>query len=300
VMFDANDPTGKTIYAGTSDGVLQTTDNGATWRNFNLDSLPLVQVFDLQQNPQTLLAGTHGRSVWKIDTAGALTADVAVTKVDESQPLGSSVQLGAVTISNPNKVSLNLVAATLGVTNPSLFASVSAEAAGQTVTRTSVGTATTFYFPPGLQVPAEISLEIKFTGILETSSPAVASVTSRGGANRFVSGARIRRAAASRDGLVGMVGVVLLVLVMVAMPGRVPRRLTPMLAMAMLAAVLAITEISCGGDNSGRSSNPGEVLPATTPGTSNQGITQVWLSGQGDSARVTGLPGDLGTTTALP
>jgi photosystem II stability/assembly factor-like uncharacterized protein len=64
VLYDPFDKTGNTIYVGTTVGVLRSGDNGASWANFNANSLPNVQVFDLQRNSQMLVAGTHGRSAW--------------------------------------------------------------------------------------------------------------------------------------------------------------------------------------------------------------------------------------------
>ena len=49
VSFDQNDSSGNTLFAGTSIGVLQSTDLGMTWNNLSLDQLPLVQVYSIAE-----------------------------------------------------------------------------------------------------------------------------------------------------------------------------------------------------------------------------------------------------------
>ncbi len=66
VYFDQNDSTGRTLFAGTSIGIMQSPDLGATWNNLSLDQLPLVQVYSIAEAGTTLTIATHGRGVWQL------------------------------------------------------------------------------------------------------------------------------------------------------------------------------------------------------------------------------------------
>ena len=71
------------LYLGTERGVLFSADAGATWRPLQLN-LPTVAVHDLVVKDDSLVVGTHGRSIWILDdltpvrqlTADVLKADV--------------------------------------------------------------------------------------------------------------------------------------------------------------------------------------------------------------------------------
>ena len=54
------------LYVGTERGVVYSTDDGATWRSLQLN-LPTVPVHDLVVKDQSLVVGTHGRSLWILD-----------------------------------------------------------------------------------------------------------------------------------------------------------------------------------------------------------------------------------------
>jgi photosystem II stability/assembly factor-like uncharacterized protein len=54
------------LYAGTERGVVYSVDDGATWRSLQLN-LPTVPVHDLVVKDQSLVVGTHGRSIWILD-----------------------------------------------------------------------------------------------------------------------------------------------------------------------------------------------------------------------------------------
>ena len=67
ILVDKTDTTGKTLLAGTDAGVYRSTDGGATWTNFNLGTIPQVQVFDIEQNNNgTIFIGTQGRGVFQL------------------------------------------------------------------------------------------------------------------------------------------------------------------------------------------------------------------------------------------
>jgi hypothetical protein len=57
------------LFAGTEFGVFVSLDRGGHWLSLRGDSLPAVQVHDLQIHPRDrdLVAGTHGRSIYILD-----------------------------------------------------------------------------------------------------------------------------------------------------------------------------------------------------------------------------------------
>ena len=61
---------GKTVLAGTDIGVFRSTDLGVSWAPFNLGVIPVVPVFDLEQNLDGVTyAGTHGRGAFELSGA---------------------------------------------------------------------------------------------------------------------------------------------------------------------------------------------------------------------------------------
>ncbi len=54
------------FYLGTERGVMYSTDDGATWELLQLN-LPTVAVHDLVVKDDSLVVGTHGRSIWILD-----------------------------------------------------------------------------------------------------------------------------------------------------------------------------------------------------------------------------------------
>jgi photosystem II stability/assembly factor-like uncharacterized protein len=66
VYFDQNDSSGMTLFAGTSIGIMQSTDLGTTWNDLSLNQLPLVQVYSIAEAGTTLTIATHGRGVWQL------------------------------------------------------------------------------------------------------------------------------------------------------------------------------------------------------------------------------------------
>lgn len=59
------------LYLATERGVLLSTDDGATWRSLKLN-LPTVAVHDLAVSGNSLVVGTHGRSMWILDDTSLL------------------------------------------------------------------------------------------------------------------------------------------------------------------------------------------------------------------------------------
>ena len=70
LMVDANDRTGQTLLAGTDIGVFRSTDLGVSWAPFSLGVIPIVPVFDIEQNLDGVtFAGTHGRGAFELSGA---------------------------------------------------------------------------------------------------------------------------------------------------------------------------------------------------------------------------------------
>jgi uncharacterized protein (TIGR03437 family) len=92
-----------TFYIGTDAGVGISTDNGATWNTLG-DGLPrvVVDALVLQRATRTLLAATHGRSVWQIGVplAGASSQPSITSLVPASADSGSGPFTIAVTGKN--------------------------------------------------------------------------------------------------------------------------------------------------------------------------------------------------------
>jgi len=66
------DPTRRDmLYVGTERGLAFTTDGGATWRSLKLN-MPTVAVHDLVIKDDSLVVGTHGRSIWILDHLGPI------------------------------------------------------------------------------------------------------------------------------------------------------------------------------------------------------------------------------------
>ena len=70
------------LWLGTEGGVHVSLDRGATWLGLRGKSLPAVRVDDLQIHPREhdVILGTHGRSIWILDAAGAFAQLTAETR----------------------------------------------------------------------------------------------------------------------------------------------------------------------------------------------------------------------------
>ena len=83
------------LYAGTENGIYVSADRGKLWAKLNTDSLPTVGVHDIVEQAReiSLVAATHGRSVWVLDDASALsqlTQEVMDKAVHLFQPKSAS------------------------------------------------------------------------------------------------------------------------------------------------------------------------------------------------------------------
>jgi len=300
VLFDANDTSGQTLIAATAAGLLRTTNNGQSWQNFTLN-MPLVQVYSMDQNPNYLLAATHGRSVWVMTTAvpgGAITA----TPVTSSGVAGQSVAGGGIQVSNSSASAGSLLAVTIGVSNPSLFASMVLSGGGGSAQTSAISTATTFHFSPPLTIAAGQSINLSLSAVLAAAPVIPAAGTIVGQSN-----------GAPWSGPTGRTELALLLtgasigLLLLMLPGY--RRWLPVAAaMVLLALVVAQSGCSSSSSSPAPTATPTATAtlgPSPTPtpipiGTSSQTVTQVWIATGGQSLQVSGLPGNLGTVALNP
>jgi len=290
VLFDANDTTGQTLIVATAAGLLRTTDNGKSWQNFT-QNLPLAQIFDLDQNPNYLLAATHGRSVWVLDTAvsgGSVTTVAANSSAVAGQPVAG----GTIQITNSGASTANLIALTVGASNPTLFSSMALTGGGAAAQINAVSTANTFHFSPPLAISVGQSVSLSLSAMLAqspTSTTTTATTANGSGGSMAVRLAswRLSLPVSPLAGvLLGLCALGMVLLVRVAGYPWVPA-----IAGGML-MVFIITQGGCGG-----SSSPADGSH-TALGSSSQTVTQVWLASSGQSLQVTGLPASMGSITA--
>jgi uncharacterized repeat protein (TIGR01451 family) len=99
LLLDPSDP--NTLYAGSDVGAFVTHDGGTSWAPIG-NGLPRVNVWQMDYDPSRamLVAGTHGRGTWTLDTAAHAPAFVASIS-DPGTPVGPGVDLPyTITIKN--------------------------------------------------------------------------------------------------------------------------------------------------------------------------------------------------------
>ena len=70
LLVDANDRSGQTVLAATDIGVFRSTNLGVSWAPYNLGVIPVVPVFDIEQNLDGVTyAGTHGLGAFVLSGA---------------------------------------------------------------------------------------------------------------------------------------------------------------------------------------------------------------------------------------
>ena len=89
--LDPSDP--NTLYAGSDVGAFVTHNGGSTWAPIG-NGLPRVNVWQVRYDPSRslLMAGTHGRGTWTLDT-GAQAPAFATSISDPGTPVGPGVDL---------------------------------------------------------------------------------------------------------------------------------------------------------------------------------------------------------------
>jgi len=81
-----------TIWAGTDLGIIESTDNGATWHPLDCN-LPATSVWDLKFEDNQVVVATHGRGIWSVtfsDVAAAPAVLRAFTRVDKDLGIEAS------------------------------------------------------------------------------------------------------------------------------------------------------------------------------------------------------------------
>lgn len=86
-----------TIWVGTDIGIVESTDNGATWHLLNSD-FPSVSVYDMKLVEDEVVVGTHGRGIWTVKPGGMEVLPVADDFYYQGQGVAKfSFTLGAAT-----------------------------------------------------------------------------------------------------------------------------------------------------------------------------------------------------------
>jgi hypothetical protein len=161
VLVDHTDKTGKTIYAGTDIGVFQSIDGGANWMAFDLDTLPIVPVMDVEQNKNgTVFLGTHGRGAYRL----ALS-----------------------TSSTPTPTATPTATATSARTATPTASATATSTRTATPTKTATPTVTPTPGPPKIKV-SPLRLTLKTTGDAPVSKPVVVTNHGTGPLNVTISG----------------------------------------------------------------------------------------------------------------
>ncbi len=82
----------QTIWAGTDLGIMESTDNGATWHLLDCN-LPATSVWDLKMEDNQVVVATHGRGIWTVtfdDVAAAPAVLRVFTRVDKDLGIEAS------------------------------------------------------------------------------------------------------------------------------------------------------------------------------------------------------------------
>ena len=198
VIFDQTDVTGKTLLVGTSAGIVRTTNAGTSWSDFNLKSLPPVQVFFLAQQTGTgaVLAATHGRGVWMLaaesptptatpEPSATSTPGTGASVTGSSTRTfggpGQTISGGTLTLQNTSGSAESVAQVSVQESSPALFSALTLSArvgGGPTQTQTGKpGSTTVFSFSPALLVPAGGTATFNLS-----VTTAVATANARGGA----------------------------------------------------------------------------------------------------------------------
>ncbi len=133
-----------TIYLGTDTGVYRSSNDGQQWIPFN-DGMPFVTVVDLvlSKDGRYLFAGTHGRSVFRIDLGGGTQPTATSTPTSSATPTaGTTPGGGESRIYLPSTLKQNAVATSTPTTSPTATATATA-----TATRTATSTSTPTFTP---------------------------------------------------------------------------------------------------------------------------------------------------------
>ncbi|MBI3960405.1 MAG: hypothetical protein HY328_16450 [Chloroflexi bacterium] len=145
IALDSSHP--GTVYVGADTGVFRTLDDGSSWIPFN-NGMANVTVVDLilTNNNNTLFAGTHGRSVYRVDLSGhpaPLDKKVFVPAILRGAPAATSTAT-----STPTATKIPVQGTTLPTSTPTVTPTST-----PTPTRTPTATPTPTPGTPGAPTP---------------------------------------------------------------------------------------------------------------------------------------------------
>src|SRR5579872_389730 len=102
LLVDVNDRSGQTVLAGTDVGIFQSTNLGQTWVPFNLGVIPVVPVFDIEQNLNGVtFAGTHGRGAFELSsTSGPIPTPTALPSTSVTSPTPTATPTRTATLTS--------------------------------------------------------------------------------------------------------------------------------------------------------------------------------------------------------
>jgi photosystem II stability/assembly factor-like uncharacterized protein len=172
VYFDQNDITGQTLFAGTSIGILQTTNLGKNWTNLSLNQLPLVPVYSISENANTLTIGTHGRGVWQLQIAAVPQANATWSTRDARNRAYQSVLGGTMTLTNRGSSTESVNSIVLALSQPKLLSQVTLTSGGNRA-RVSPSTTSTvnLVFSPPVQIATGTAATFSLSAVLAPSNP---------------------------------------------------------------------------------------------------------------------------------
>ncbi len=120
-------PCSNSIYAGTDIGVFHSANGGASWQPFNLNALPAVPVYDIEQNTSgTIFIGTHGRGAFRLGVASTTptptrtpTPTPTATSTVKATATATSTLKGTPTATSTSKVTPTPTATSTSPSTPS-------------------------------------------------------------------------------------------------------------------------------------------------------------------------------------
>lgn len=142
----------RSVYAGTDIGVFHSSDGGNSWQPFNLNSIPAVPVYDIEQNSTgVIFIGTHGRGAFVLGAA-------SVTATPTGTPTPTA------TATSTSKATATATSTSKGTATPTSTSKVTPTAT-PTATSTSPATPSATPSPNGAKISAPASVKVASVGI---------------------------------------------------------------------------------------------------------------------------------------
>lgn len=140
-IFDAANPA-TSFFVGTDIGVFHTADGGTTWTNANLNSLPMVPVYQLREatGGGIIVAATHGRGAWALAEA---TPTPTATPTETATASATATETATPTITQTATITATATSTGTGTLTPTATGTSTVTPTGTpTATSTSSKTAT--------------------------------------------------------------------------------------------------------------------------------------------------------------